>query len=120
MFPPVSWSSAAVRRLAQPEPKPTRCEGRVGFVDPDVAHTTIAAPAVGDLDADDDLEIVVATYDGGVFAVHHDGTNVDGFPVEIDRHRIAVTETGRPLVRRVCAAFDSYLVESEGRHSSAI
>ena len=40
--------------------------------------------------------------------------------VEIDRHRIAVTETGRPLVRRVCAAFDSYLVESEARHSSAV
>ncbi len=40
--------------------------------------------------------------------------------VEIEGHRVTVTEAGRPLVRRVCAVFDRYFVEGEGRHSPAV
>ncbi|WP_108127314.1 oxygen-independent coproporphyrinogen III oxidase [Saccharospirillum mangrovi] len=40
--------------------------------------------------------------------------------VEVEGWEIRLTELGRPLVRAVCAAFDGYLVESEGRHSAAV
>jgi oxygen-independent coproporphyrinogen-3 oxidase len=40
--------------------------------------------------------------------------------VEISGARIAVTEPGRPLLRIVCAAFDTYLTREEGRHSRAV
>ncbi len=63
------------------------CKDRHMAINPDVRQTTIAAPAVGDLDADEDLEIVVTTWDGGVFAFHHDGSAVAGFPVQVDRER---------------------------------
>jgi subtilisin family serine protease len=39
-----------------------------------------AYPVLGDLDGDGDLEIVVNGYSGQVFAFHHDGTDVDGWP----------------------------------------
>lgn len=38
------------------------------------------APVVADLDADGDLEILVGTFDMRVYAWHHDGTPVDGWP----------------------------------------
>ncbi len=40
--------------------------------------------------------------------------------VVVDGSRIAVTEAGRPLVRTVCAVFDTYLASGAGRHSRAI
>jgi oxygen-independent coproporphyrinogen III oxidase len=43
----------------------------------------------------------------------------DGIVVRNDWH-LAVTEEGRPLVRAVCAAFDTYLQRSAGRHSAAV
>lgn len=41
--------------------------------------------AIGDLDHDGRPEVVTNTLDGKVYAWHHDGTRVDGFPVGIDR-----------------------------------
>jgi oxygen-independent coproporphyrinogen-3 oxidase len=40
--------------------------------------------------------------------------------VTIEGSHIAVTETGRPLVRLVAAAFDAYLVKGTARHSVAV
>jgi hypothetical protein len=44
-----------------------------------------ATPAVGDLDNDGSLEIVVASWYGKVWAFHADGSVVAGFPVDVDR-----------------------------------
>jgi len=41
------------------------------------------APALGDLDDDGDLEIVIGAMDSRVYALHHDGSAVAGFPVEL-------------------------------------
>jgi oxygen-independent coproporphyrinogen-3 oxidase len=37
-----------------------------------------------------------------------------------DGHRLVMTPEGRPLVRAVCAVFDSYLARGTARHSSAV
>jgi hypothetical protein len=39
-----------------------------------------SSPALGDLDNDGDLEIVTASFDKRIYAWHHDGTLVAGFP----------------------------------------
>jgi oxygen-independent coproporphyrinogen-3 oxidase len=40
--------------------------------------------------------------------------------VIIEGSRISMTEMGRPLVRLVAAAFDSYLAKSQARYSTAV
>jgi len=41
-------------------------------------------PALGDLDDDGDLEIVVSSDNGYVRVLHHDGSNVAGWPIKIN------------------------------------
>ena len=40
--------------------------------------------------------------------------------VTFDGDRVRVREAGRPLVRRVCAVFDTYLAAGKARHSQAV
>jgi len=40
--------------------------------------------------------------------------------VELDGVEIRITETGRPLMRAVCAVFDRYLETGKARHSQAV
>ena len=63
------------------------CFDRYGLkFDEDLGQSLIGAPAIGNIDLDDELEIVIGGYStsGDLFAVNHDGTIVDGFPIEIN------------------------------------
>jgi hypothetical protein len=54
-----------------------------GGSDPDGVRDGIrAAPALGDIDGDGDLEIITISYDRRIRAFHHDGTVVNGWPIE--------------------------------------
>ena len=58
----------------------------VGLNEPDhnnYDYGFFGAPALGDLDTDGDLEIVIGAMDSRVYAFHHDGSSVSGFPVEL-------------------------------------
>ena len=46
----------------------------------EVREALIGAPAFGDIDGDGDLEIIVTTLAGGVYAWSHQGDLLDGFP----------------------------------------
>lgn len=43
--------------------------------------SVFATPALGDLDKDGDLEIVFGAFDKKLYALHHDGKPVSGFPI---------------------------------------
>ncbi|MGM0576859.1 MAG: S8 family serine peptidase [Myxococcota bacterium] len=63
----------------------TGCVAQQGLtLDPDVSVTMMMPPAVGDLDGDEDLEIVITTWDGWVSVLEHDGTMRPGWPNSVD------------------------------------
>ena len=53
------------------------CLRSAGYVNPDVWETVMSTPAVGDMTGDD-LEIVVLTYDGGIYVLEGDGSIAEG------------------------------------------
>ena len=57
----------------------------------------IGAPALADLDSDGDLEIIFTTQNGNsgdVYAIHHDGEEVEGFPAGIDEKMLVGPAVG--------------------------
>lgn len=47
------------------------------------AGAVVSSPALTDVDDDGDLEIVVGCADGRVYGLHHDGSTVAGFPIDV-------------------------------------
>lgn len=57
----------------------------------------VGSPALVDLDVDGDFEIVFTTQEGNagkVFAIHHDGNDVDGFPVDLGEKMLVGAAAG--------------------------
>jgi len=78
------WDSAGVLKPGFPV-ELDRSLARDTHKDRNLDSGIFAAPAVADLDGDGDHEIVVGAMDGHVYAWHHDGTLLSGFPVELRR-----------------------------------
>ncbi|MGB3713438.1 MAG: VCBS repeat-containing protein, partial [Candidatus Promineifilaceae bacterium] len=52
-----------------------------GYVPPaGCAETIISSPSLGDLDNDGDMEVISGGFDKRIYAWHHDGTLLPGFP----------------------------------------
>ncbi len=65
-----------------------------------------AAPVLADLDGNGDLEIVVAAYDGYLYAWNHDGTAAAGFPVLLKDTRRADAQQRRMVATPAAGDID--------------
>jgi len=70
-----------------------------------------------DLDAAVDESGLAADFSGEIESLQ---PYCDNGSIEIDGHRIRITEKGRPYLRLVASAFDTYLGQAKSRHSVAV
>ena len=62
-----------------------------------ISGSIVGSPAIVDLDTDGDFEIIFTTQNGNsgeVYAIHHDGEDVEGFPVDIDEKMLVGAAAG--------------------------
>jgi hypothetical protein len=66
-----------------------------GFTWPKIANGTIlATPAIADLDRDGEMEIVVSTSEGNIYAWNLDGSDLAGWPIDIGQPVISSAAIG--------------------------
>lgn len=77
-----------------------------GAIDPDSRSFALQAPAIGDLDGPgpDGRSVVIATMEGEIYAWGADGAMRAGFPVSLDRSKVATTNEDWTLDSGVFAA----------------
>ena len=86
------WSSTG-EPLAMMATDPAFSRGEVTDSRNRLKRGIVGSPSLGDLDGDGDLEVVAAAMDRHVYAWHHDGAPVAGFPVlVVDPSQVAAVD----------------------------